>query len=153
MICKLHGSIQHPSHLTFALPAAPPLSHAARAASRRGSRAARHASGPSAEECLAKLAAAASSCSGCLNDASAVVYTRLDHIWGSRGNSAFRLDVPHFFQGALAAARQGAAAAPEPCCRAAAAVLAPQFQRECACLPEVARHTKSIDKELMDFCE
>jgi len=43
--------------------------------------------------------------------------------------------------------------APESCCRAAAEVFTPQFQQQCACLPELTYHTKNIDKELMDYCE
>lgn len=48
--------------------------------------------------CLATLAAAASECSGCLNGASALVYTRLDRLWDARGSSAVRIDVPRFLK-------------------------------------------------------
>jgi hypothetical protein len=40
---------------------------------------------------------------------------------------------------------------PGSCCAAAAAVFSSQYQSECACLPDVARYTRFIDRELFDF--
>lgn len=84
------------------------------------------ASAAQVDSCVARLAAAASSCSSCLNGASGDAYARLDRMWGNRGNSAFRLDVPRFFNLAVSrrAGGPGAGGAPTAPKRAAAAARA-----------------------------
>ncbi|KIZ04059.1 hypothetical protein MNEG_3903 [Monoraphidium neglectum] len=105
---------------------------------------------PPPSTCVAKLAAAASECSSCLNRANKVAYNRLDRVFGMRGNSAFRLDLTRFFSLAVSFT-QDTVKAPAPCCKVAAEVFSQQFQSQCACLPEVVAHTKWFDKELFDY--
>jgi len=99
-----------------------------------------------------KLTAASAECSSCLNRANKVAYTRLDHVFGARGNGAFRLDAPRFFHTAVVLTKD-TVKVPEACCKVAAEVLSQKFQDNCACRPEVVQYTKWFDKELMDYCE
>ncbi|GBF88795.1 hypothetical protein Rsub_01696 [Raphidocelis subcapitata] len=103
-----------------------------------------------AGECLSRLADAADSCSSSLNDAIKIAYGRLDKLLATRGSSAFRADEQRFFALAVGYS-QSAVKPPGSCCSAAAAVFAKQFQSECACLDDVSRHTRFIDRELFDF--
>ncbi|GBF88859.1 hypothetical protein Rsub_01358 [Raphidocelis subcapitata] len=102
------------------------------------------------DACVQQLSAASEQCSAALNGANKVAYARLDRLFGTRGNSAFRLDAGRFFRMSVSFT-QSSVSVPEPCCRAAAEVLSQRFQDECACRGEVVQHTKWIDKELMDY--
>jgi hypothetical protein len=103
-------------------PAPPPLPRAPAAAKLGAAQ---------ASQCVKQLSDASSACSAALNGANKVAYGRLDRVFGSRGNSAFRLDTGRFFRLAVSQdIRLSAAPEPSP---------APQRPPPCPCVARRAR--------------
>jgi hypothetical protein len=80
-------------------PRPPPLPPATAAAARGGDDA--------AGMCVKQLSDASAACSASLNGANKVAYGRLDRVFGSRGNGAFRLDTGRFFRLAVRGRARG----------------------------------------------